>query len=223
MFLYKIIDFNRLFCYNGSMKLYLCKSEDFTDLYGIELLSPYRREQISRYKKIENKVRSLVGGLLLKYAFKDRANEIAVGKNGKPYLDGEHFNLSHTDGVVALAVANSSVGVDIEKVRSVNISVGDKMFSESENEFLATLSKDEKNIKFFDIWVGKESVVKTIGSGINSLMKTFSLLPLSDGYYQADGKLYYLRWLAFESYRLCIASENIEPLEVVWLNKTQLI
>ena len=219
----KSIDFNRLVCYNSGMKLFLCKTEEFFDLAGIDFLPAYRREKIERYKNNDDKIRSLVGGLLLRYAFGKRADEIAVDANGKPYLDGENFNLSHTDGIVALAVAHAPVGVDIEKVRPVNFAVSNKIFSESETEFLSTFNQDEKSINFFDIWVGKESVCKAIGSGLTSLSKTFSLLPLTDGYYRAFDKLFYLRWLFEGDYRICLASENIEPLDIVWLNKTDLL
>lgn len=45
--------------------------------------------------------------------------EIAVDSNGKPSLrdfPGVHFSISHTDGLVMCAVADHSVGCDVERI-----------------------------------------------------------------------------------------------------------
>ena len=67
------------------------------------------------------------GSFLAQYWMLHRAAlDFQHGLNGKPYLaspqeslDGLHFNLSHTQGAVAVAIARQPVGVDIEIQRDM--------------------------------------------------------------------------------------------------------
>jgi holo-[acyl-carrier-protein] synthase len=72
---------------------------------------------------------------------------------GKLYLEGSaiHFNLSHSKDVVALAVGNSPVGLDVEKMR-------DKNFSKVANVYFGNSATDAES--FFTLWTKAESFVK---------------------------------------------------------------
>ena len=57
--------------------------------------------------------------------------EILRGKYGKPYLKGYanfHFNVSHTHNAIAVAVADTPIGIDIERIRPLNDSIVKRLY-----------------------------------------------------------------------------------------------
>ena len=94
--------------------------------------------------------------------------EFCYDENGKPYINGQDvcFNISHTNGVVVLAVSSQDVGVDVEKIypRKRMLAIAERFFSSDEYYTLErshNLAKD-----FFTLWTLKESQVKKSGLGI---------------------------------------------------------
>lgn len=89
--------------------------------------------------------------------------EIKIGKNGKPYIDGLHFNLSHSGNLIACAFSDDEVGIDVEKIRSYRPRVL-KSFHPAE---VARVEKSEdKDTEFYKIWTMKEAYLKFLGTGI---------------------------------------------------------
>ena len=79
------------------------------------------------------------------------------------------FNLSHTDGLVAIALSRSRrVGIDVEKTRSVldEIEIADKFFSPSESVQLRSLSPADRHFAFLCCWTRKEAYAKATGLGL---------------------------------------------------------
>ena len=96
-----------------------------TDDAHLAALAPVHwRRKASEKRFAKDRDQELVaGGLLvdmLSKSFPGLANpEIAVDSNGKPSLrdlPGVHFSISHTDGLVMCAVADHSVGCDVERI-----------------------------------------------------------------------------------------------------------
>lgn len=81
-------------------------------------------------------------------------------ENRKPRLDvdGVYFNLSHSHGLVILAVSNTEIGVDVEKIRPVN------------REKFTFIEADDDQ-EFFEEWTERESYCKFTGEGITSIRK----------------------------------------------------
>ncbi len=92
------------------------------------------------------------------------APEIHIGENGKPYIDGLHFNISHSGEYVVCAFADSEVGVDIEKIREYRKRVAEKFHPE---EIAAIENSEDKDLEFFKIWTMKEAYLKCLGTGIS--------------------------------------------------------
>jgi 4'-phosphopantetheinyl transferase len=101
---------------------------------------------------------------------------------GKPSLaaDGDAprltFNLSHTHGLVACAIApGADVGVDVEDVdREVGIDeVATRFFSPTECADLAGCPANERARRFFELWTLKEAYIKAIGKGLSHALNTF--------------------------------------------------
>jgi 4'-phosphopantetheinyl transferase len=106
---------------------------------------------------------------------------------GKPCLASKHgqlaglpplqFNLSHTRGLVAAAVArNLSVGIDVEVFRrfAEATEIARRFFSESEVEGLEQCPDDLRLVRFVELWTLKEAFLKATGEGISERLSAIS-------------------------------------------------
>ena len=85
------------------------------------------------------------------------------------------FNLSHTSGLVACAVADRRlIGVDVEPVGRPGIEdVVACHFSPAERDHLAACTPNERTARFSELWTLKESYLKAIGAGLSHPLTTF--------------------------------------------------
>jgi 4'-phosphopantetheinyl transferase len=102
---------------------------------------------------------------------------------GRPEIDAPKdarwlkFNLSHTNGLIALIIARErEVGVDVEdrERRGRLLNVADRYFSPSEVEALHALPDEEQLERFFLYWTLKESYIKARGMGLAIPLAQFS-------------------------------------------------
>jgi 4'-phosphopantetheinyl transferase len=109
-----------------------------------------------------------------------------AGEHGRPEIStpahatGVRFNLSHTHGLVACAVARGAeIGVDVEYVeRKVEImSVANHVFSEAEVAGLAALGGEPQRERFFELWTLKEAYIKAIGKGLSAPLRAITFDP----------------------------------------------
>ncbi len=79
---------------------------------------------------------------------------------------GLYFSLTHTDGLVALAVTRAGqVGVDVERVRALpEEAFAAAVLSEPERAALRNLPPGERNVAMAVWWTRKEAVLKATGS-----------------------------------------------------------
>lgn len=120
---------------------------------------------------------------------------IAVDGCGKPYLaGGDFFSLSHSGDYVILAVAGCRVGVDIEKVVSSAGFLEADCLTDQER---AWLSEENSDRAFFELWTGKESVMKATGLGFRLSPKSVDVAPSARGFYNVLGKDWFLQWRDF--------------------------
>lgn len=108
------------------------------------------------------------------------------GAHGRPELSYPkpapqlRFNLSHTHGLVACAVAlERDVGVDVEHMdRRVEIDqLAPSVFSAAECAALARLPSDEKRARFFELWTLKEAYIKAVGKALALPLRAITLAP----------------------------------------------
>jgi 4'-phosphopantetheinyl transferase len=106
------------------------------------------------------------------------------GPNGKPFLLGYDgpctFNLSHSEGLGALAVSSVELGVDVEIIGSFHKGVARGQFSSTENAALERLPADQRNAAFYRFWTAKEAVLKALGTGFSLASNSFTI-DLEDG------------------------------------------
>ncbi len=184
------------------MKIYSCNISLWNDFDGLKHLCTDRKAQFERYKKPKDKLRCLVGGLLLSYALGHK-NSPLQNAYGKPYFEqGPHFNISHSGDYVVLATSTHSIGIDVEIIKSFNIGVAKKCFTPNE---LAWLEKQNTKQAFFKIWTAKESIMKATGLGFSLNPSSFDVLPISDGPRIINEQKWFLYWHSFTEHELCMA------------------
>jgi 4'-phosphopantetheinyl transferase len=100
---------------------------------------------------------------------------LTATKDGKPMLQagGPFFNLSHADGLIAVAVADAcDVGVDVETdARGADHDgIANRFFSRDERAALAALPDSDRRMRFVEIWTLKEAFLKGLGVGLANHM-----------------------------------------------------
>jgi 4'-phosphopantetheinyl transferase len=90
---------------------------------------------------------------------------------------GLSFNISHTPGLVVLAVATRrALGVDVEDVdaREAPLDIADRFFAAEEVSALAAAPPSHRQYRFFEYWTFKESYIKARGMGLSLPLDRFS-------------------------------------------------
>lgn len=92
---------------------------------------------------------------------------------GKPALaprqQGPHFNITHTRGLAACALAwGSELGVDAEHERGGDapFELCPTVFTPRERSWLAELPEKARGSAFFGLWTLKEAYMKAVGLGL---------------------------------------------------------
>jgi 4'-phosphopantetheinyl transferase len=143
------------------------------------LLTPDERDRAARYRAgtvreqfIEG--RGLLRRLLAQYlGCAPHAVPISYILNGKPVLidSSLHFNVSHTNGLAVIAIAQKRIGVDVERTRTVPDADGlvARFFSAAEQAAYRKIPADRRTAAFFRGWVCKEAVIKAAGASVQYL------------------------------------------------------
>jgi 4'-phosphopantetheinyl transferase len=87
------------------------------------------------------------------------------------------FNISHTKGLIALAVTKRrELGVDVENIstRQVSLNIADRFFAPAEVAELANVPPERQQDRFFEYWTFKESYIKARGMGLSIPLDQFS-------------------------------------------------
>lgn len=128
--------------------------------------------------------RGLVREVLTAYApsMDPRAWRFEVGENGKPSPrfppDVAPFamNVSHTRGLIGVAIAGQEVGMDVETLeRRAPLEVADRYFAAEEIRKLHALPEEARAHRFFTLWTLKEAWLKAIGTGITHSLSSICL------------------------------------------------
>ncbi|MDF1563114.1 MAG: 4'-phosphopantetheinyl transferase superfamily protein [Deltaproteobacteria bacterium] len=152
------------------------------------LLGEEERAYLERCRHPRRQREYLVGRALLRLTLAERLGEPAAalafeeGERGRPGLIGApegapSFNLSHTQGllVLALAPAQSSVGVDLEYTpRRLELDrLARRHFTEAEHAAMLALPEEVQRERFFELWTLKEAYMKARGLGFALPSRSF--------------------------------------------------
>lgn len=123
-------------------------------------------------------LRNILGSLLGK---KPEEIEFLYTEYNRPYLETLDFNLSHSGRRIVIAInLDGRVGIDIEKIRPVELGLADVCFTEEEKKHVIKNSEVDLD-NFFQFWTLKESFIKADGMGMS--------YPLLDFYFDIKKKI----------------------------------
>lgn len=172
-------------------------SENNMDVYAVNLagtldnetynrlllhVSAEKRARIPRFYRQEDRIRGLMADILArsiiirKTGMANHDIEFYTNDYGKPFLknrDDLHFNLSHSGSWVVCAVDKHPIGVDVERIQSIDLDISKNYFSPDEHQDL--LAMEDKYSYFFTLWSLKESYIKIVGKGLSLPLNSFSI------------------------------------------------
>lgn len=100
-----------------------------------------------------------------------REIRIEIAEGGKPWLPETpslRFNLSHSDGALAIAVSRYEVGIDIEKIRLIPDwrDLAENVLTPTDAATIASHAKAERSTAFLRCFTAREAYLKAIGTGL---------------------------------------------------------
>lgn len=160
--------------------------DDYRSFLSVEERTRQGRFRLARERRTYATARALLRCTLTRYA------DIAAGqwrfattRYGRPVLAADlwdhtqlTFNLSHTDGMITLAVGRShQIGIDVENTRNIAapIQIAERFFAIDEVEFLKKTPASARQELFFELWTLKEAYLKARGSGLTLPLDGFSI------------------------------------------------
>ena len=138
----------------------------------LPLVDEPRRTDALRYKHFFGQFACLKSWLMLKELFVPLGiTDLEMGHNehGKPFLvhhPDVHFNLSHCQNGIAVAVDNAPIGIDIESFRHADDAL--MRYTMNDEELAAIHSATDPTAAFIAMWTKKEAVLKLRGTGIST-------------------------------------------------------
>lgn len=140
---------------------------------------------------LTSKLQTIAGELLARYSVGQYLGnpqqhiDLIFGKKGKPHisnLSGVHFNISHSGHYVVCAVGPDELGIDVERIRKVNLRVAERFFSASEIHDLMACEEESRMKYFITLWTIKESYLKAIGRGLTQHLNSFTIVKSNNSY-----------------------------------------
>jgi 4'-phosphopantetheinyl transferase len=142
------------------------------------LLTREERARAESFKFARDRSRFIAARGLLRTLLAQRLGldpprvEFAYGEHGKPRLAGDgglRFNLSHSDGLMAIALCEDrEVGIDIEAQRAGRSidGISRRYLPAALAEEIERASGEERDRAFYRAWVRQEAYAKACGAGL---------------------------------------------------------
>lgn len=148
-------------------------------------------------QNLNSKLQTVAGELLARYSVghylgkPEQEINLVFGEKGKPHianLANIHYNISHSGHYVVCAVAPTEIGIDVERIRKVNLRVAERFFSPSEIEDLMASEEENRMRYFITLWTIKESYLKAIGRGLTQHLNSFTIVKNNESYLLTGNK-----------------------------------
>lgn len=156
--------------------------EEYDKWYS--LMNEDKQCRVDRFRFADDKKRTVAGEMLARKVIAEWCG--ATPKNitfdkkehGKPYAKdlNVEFNISHSGAIVVCAVDDKPIGIDIERIRPIDLKVVKHICMDNEINYLFGHVPTEKDFKyttdvkiltrFFEFWTKKEAYGKCIGDGL---------------------------------------------------------
>lgn len=161
------------------IKVAVCNVENLELDKAIKNVTQKRREKINRYRFEIDKKLSCAAQLLSNHMLKEEGIENPKYQHDyykKPYIKNYNmdFNVSHSKEMVACAISDKTVGIDIEYIdKDIDLNIAKHYFYNS--EYTNILKSNNKAKEFFKYWVLKESFMKYTSLGFNLNLDEFNI------------------------------------------------
>ena len=109
----------------------------------------------------------VLNSLKEKYNLNLHKLNFTYNKFGKPFINNVYFNISHSYDYVCVVASNKEIGIDIEKIRKVNINICNFFSTENEKNYIINSKNQYKNL--FKIFCLKEAYFKMLGSDLSKI------------------------------------------------------
>ena len=120
------------------MKWYKYDIRDLTDTEYVKwysLMDETKKQRVDRFHFYDDKKRTVAGEMLARKAIAEwcgvapESITFETTKNGKPYAKNltVEFNISHSDDMVVCAIDSKPIGIDIEKIRPINLKTAQRI------------------------------------------------------------------------------------------------
>lgn len=196
------------------------KLDDLTSDLLLSVIDKDKQERLLKFVFWQDMHRSLFADLLIRKIIMDSSDleneNISFKENefGKPYIESInnfHFNVSHSGDWIVCAIDKNPIGIDIEKISTIDLEISKNFFSDKEHEDLL-LSNDPYDC-FFTLWSLKESYIKFIGKGLSLPLGRFSMRfsnerIVVESYDQILENIYFKQYLIDDNYKMAACSLN---------------
>ena len=208
------------------------------DLDPVSILSPDEQQRAAKFRMDCHRQRFVAAHLALRSVLAQylevRPADLRFSYEplGKPRLliSGEvpvQFNLSHSDDLALIAVTDTPVGIDLERVPpdatwEALAPVAARFFTAADHDALMALPPCERRRGFYQTWTRKEAHLKACGLGVAAGLDRFSLVAAADapGWRVRDNQGGLSRWcvsdLAVGGDYVAALALDVEPRRVVW-------
>jgi len=148
----------------------------------MEALPDFMQNEISEYRQERDRQQRIAARLMLKNQLKQDgvphlfkqwtrdARNRPVVPNWRP------FSISYSKDIVLFANGETEIGIDVEFRQPVDAAALSQFFSAEERQYILAGNDSEKQLRFYEVWVKKEAILKAIGVGIVEGLDTFSCL-----------------------------------------------
>lgn len=129
-----------------------------------------RYNEILRCKSLKTQTEKYQVWKLLEFAVKNYTSlefanlQFTKTDNNKWVCPQLYFSLSHSDGIVCVAISDEPIGVDAESVRTVRRELDTRILTDRERSSMKDAAADEYERYLLEAWVKKESIFK-MGDG----------------------------------------------------------
>lgn len=192
---------------------------------ALNVIPQKKAQDIKRIGHIISRNESTLGWALTAFAarqlgFSLKNSQLEFTESGKPYLKDSafHFGISHSGGFVCCAVADKNVGIDVQKIISVNDRVAKRVLSMGELSILGA-SQNSAGL-FAKLWSMKEAYIKYTGQGINTSLSSIDFSSVcQDDRFIFEGLNFI--YSDFGEYKMTVCSEQTD-IKLIEINEADL-
>lgn len=181
--------------YNISTKAYslaIWKVSESTEELSKELYSPSILQKILNEVRTEKRRKERITAHIILKELLGEEKEIKHDANNAPYIENSnlHISISHTNNLVAVAISNNPIGIDIEDRERKQLQLSHKFTTEQEKKWIDSCKTiEEKQLTAEVIWSAKEAIYKLAnikGLLFESEIEITPFIPQSESNFKAS-------------------------------------